>query len=182
VTTGHPNIFLLEHHRLVIQKGRKRFWIQHADSLSVRTSESNGSPAEDAIRSALNEVQTRLSHWENALETGELSIEHAAQRIKELHEQRQELLKKKQALDQNRRGVAKISAIPTAQMDRYVAEIRRRLVEKRIGAKREFIQEVLKEVRVRGSNVTLTYKLPLMASQCRFFTLLSLVATYTEKP
>jgi len=159
----------------VIQKGRKRFWIQHADSLSVRTSESNGSPEEDAIRSALNEVQTRLSRWENALETGELSIEHAAQRIKELHEQRQELLKKKQALDQNRRGVAKISAIPTAKMHAYVAEIRRRLVEKQIGAKKEFIQEVLKDVRVRGSNVTLTYKLPLAASECRFFTPLKLV-------
>jgi len=53
---------------------------------SAATSERNGSPEDDAIRSALNEVQTRLSRWENALETGELSIEHAAQRIKELHE------------------------------------------------------------------------------------------------
>ena len=34
----------------------------------------------------------------------------------------------------------------------------RRLAEKQIRAKRQFLQEVLKEVRVRGSNVTLTYK------------------------
>jgi hypothetical protein len=67
-------------------------------------------------------------------------------------------------------------------MDAYIAEIGRRLVEKRIGAKREFIQEVLKEVRVRGSNVTLTYKLPLTASECRFFTPLSLVEPMGVEP
>jgi hypothetical protein len=71
---------------------------------------------------ALNDVQTRLQRWENALESGELSIEHAAQRIKELHEQRQELLTKKQALDRNRPGVKRISAIPTAYMDTYIAK------------------------------------------------------------
>jgi hypothetical protein len=48
-------------------------------------------------------------------------------------------------------------------------------VEKKIGAKREFLQELLKEVRVRGSEITLTYKLPLRASESRFFTLLRLV-------
>jgi hypothetical protein len=44
-------------------------------------------------------------------------------------------------------------------------------VEKKIGAKREFLQELLKEVRVRGSEITVTYKLPLRASESRFFTL-----------
>jgi len=69
------------------------------------------------------------------------------------------LLKKKQALDRDRPGGKTVYAIPTARMDAYVAEMRRRLAAKQIGAKREFLQEVLKEVRVRGGNVTLTYKL-----------------------
>ena len=60
-------------------------------------------------------------------------------------------------------------------MDAYVAEMRSRLVEKKIAAKREFLQEVLKEVRVRGSEITLTYKLPLKAPESRFFTPLRLV-------
>jgi hypothetical protein len=77
-----------------------------------------------------------LRHWEDALERGDLSIEHAAQRIKELHEQRQELLKNNQPLDQNRRGVKQISAIPTARMDAYFADLQRRLATKQIGAKR----------------------------------------------
>ncbi|MGH7828496.1 MAG: recombinase family protein [Candidatus Binatia bacterium] len=133
------------------------------------------SPEQDTVRLALIDLQTRLQRWENALESGALSIEQAAQRIRELHEQRQELLKKKQALDHNGRRVKTVSAIPTSHMDAYVTEIRRRLAAKQIGAKREFLQEVLKEVRVRGNNVTLTYKLPLAAAECRFFTPLRLV-------
>ena len=46
-------------------------------------------------------------------------------------------------------------------MDAYIDEMRRRLVAKQVGAKKEFLQEVIKEVRVcGGSNFTLTYKLP----------------------
>src|SRR5262244_2149737 len=86
-----------------------------------------------------------------------------------------ELLKKKQALDRDRPGVKRVSAIPTAHMDAYVAEMQRRLAVKQIGSKREFLQEVLKEVRVRGSNISLTYKLPLRTSEGRFFTPLRLV-------
>jgi small-conductance mechanosensitive channel len=70
-----------------------------------------------------------------------LSIEHAAQRIKELHEQRQELLKKKQSVDHERRGTSKISPIPNSQINSYIAEMQRRLAAKPIGAKREFLQE-----------------------------------------
>ena len=38
-------------------------------------------------------------------------------------------------------------------MDDYVAEMQRRLAAKQIEAKREFLQDLLKEVRVRGTNV-----------------------------
>jgi len=133
------------------------------------------SPEADAVRLAFNDLQARLQRWENALESGELSIEHAAERIKELHEQRQELLTKKQALDRARPGVKTAYTIPTAHMDAYISEMRRRLLAKQIGAKKEFLQEVVKEVRVRGSKLTLTYKLPLRMSESQFFTPLKLV-------
>jgi hypothetical protein len=62
-------------------------------------------------------------------------------------------------------------------MDAYISEMRRRLLAKHIGAKKEFLQEVVKEVRVRGSKFTLTYKLPLRMSlpEGKFFTPLRLV-------
>ena len=151
-----------------------RSYIQRVMESALK-SQDKPSPEQDAVRLALNDLQARLQRWENALESGELSIEHAAQRIKELHEQRQELLKKKQVLDRYRPGVKRVSAIRTALMDAYVAEMQRRLAVKQIGSKREFLQEVLKEVRVRGSNINLTYKLPLRTSEGRFFTPLGLV-------
>ena len=121
-----------------------RSYIQRVMESALK-SQDEPSAEQDTVRLALNDVQTRLQRWENALESGELSIEHAAQRIKELHEQRQELLKKKQALDRDRPGAKTVSAIPTSHMDVYVAEMRRRLMAKQIGAKREFLQEVLSE-------------------------------------
>ena len=78
---------------------------------------------------ALADLQSRLRRWETALESGALSIEQAAERIKELHEQRHDLLKKKQALDGDRRGVKTISAIPNAKMDAYITALRGRLAE-----------------------------------------------------
>ena len=46
-------------------------------------------------------------------------------------------------------------------MDDYIHEKQRRLREKRIGYKKEFLREIIKEVRVRRDNVSLTYKLPM---------------------
>ena len=60
-------------------------------------------------------------------------------------------------------------------MDAYVAEMRNRWAEKKIGAKREFLQEVIKEMRVRGNDIQLTYKLPLRGPERQFFTPLKLV-------
>jgi small-conductance mechanosensitive channel len=94
---------------------------------SARNSEDKPLPEYEAVRTALTDLQSRLKRWENALESGELSIEHAAQRIKELHEQRQELLRKKAALDGDRSTRKTVTAIPTARMDAYIAEMRRRL-------------------------------------------------------
>ena len=149
-------------------------YIQRVMETSLKL-QDKPSPEEDAVRLALNDLQARLQRWESALESGELSIEHAAERIKELHEQRHELLTKKQALDRARPGVKTAYAIPTAHMDAYISEMRRRLLAKQIGAKKDFLQKVVKEVRVRGSKFTLTYKLPLGMSEGEFFTPLKLV-------
>ena len=46
-------------------------------------------------------------------------------------------------------------------MKQYIRGMQIRLREKKIGQKKEFLREILKEVRVRGNTITLTYKLPL---------------------
>ena len=46
-------------------------------------------------------------------------------------------------------------------MDGYIRELQLRLRQKKIGYKKEFLREILIEVRVRGHEVRLTYKLPM---------------------
>ena len=45
-------------------------------------------------------------------------------------------------------------------MNEYIREMQTRLRQKKIDYKREFLKEILKEVRVRNKEITLTYKLP----------------------
>ena len=45
-------------------------------------------------------------------------------------------------------------------MGEYVRQMQMRLRETKIGYRKEFIREILKEVRVKGKAVRLTYKLP----------------------
>ena len=45
-------------------------------------------------------------------------------------------------------------------MDEYIRQMQLRLRENKIGYKKEFLREMLKEVRIRGSAVGLTFRLP----------------------
>jgi hypothetical protein len=50
-----------------------------------------------------------------------------------------------------------------------------RLKDKKVGYKKEFLKEILKEVRIKGTEVTLTYRLPLSGEEGKVFTLSNLV-------
>jgi uncharacterized short protein YbdD (DUF466 family) len=76
---------------------------------------------------------------------------------KELHQQREALLKRKVALHKNARAGAKILPIPTRLINEYVQHMQKRLRAKKIGYKKEFFREVLMEARVKGNAVRLTY-------------------------
>ena len=110
---------------------------------------------------ALPDVESKLRRWEETLEGGLLSLQDCAARIKELRQQREALLKRKVELHKKARAGARILPIPTRLMDEYVRQIQMRLRAKKIGYKKEFLREILKEVRVKGNAVRLTYKLPM---------------------
>jgi site-specific DNA recombinase len=115
---------------------------------------------ESATEAAIKDADAKLHRWEEALECGLLSLEDAAQRIKALRQERATLLNTQSKLEQRSRSRAEIRPIPTALMDNYIKEIQKRLKEKAIFSKREFLMEIVKEVRVRGKEITLTYRLP----------------------
>ena len=148
----------------------------------AQRSRQEPSPEERAINLAIQDAESRLRRWGDALERGLLSLEDTAHRIRELRIEREQLLKRKAAVEEKSRSMAKIVPIPTLLMDAYIREMQARLYDKKIGYKKEFLRDVLKEVRVEGSNVILTYKLPLKpltsgqkASKMEFFTVLQMV-------
>ena len=50
-------------------------------------------------------------------------------------------------------------------MGSYIKEMQARLREKNIGYKKEFLREILREIRVSGKEISLTYRLPLTAQE-----------------
>ena len=56
-------------------------------------------------------------------------------------------------------------------MATYITAMQDRLKDKKVGYKTEFLGEIVKEVRIKGEGVTLTYRLPLSGEEGQFFTL-----------
>ncbi len=124
-------------------------------------SDQKPSAEEKAITSAISDADSKLRRWEDALERGLLSIEDAAHRIKALRQERAALLKTKADLERKSQSKGKIVPIPTKLMSAFIREMQAKLRVDKIGQKKEFLREIIKEVRVRGRNITLTYKIPL---------------------
>jgi len=136
--------------------------------------------AEEATnRLAIEDAETRLRRWEDALERGLLSPEEASRRIKEIRAELDALIKNQARLQRQKEAKAKVHPIPTQLMDAYIGIMQARLKSDGLGNKREFLRELLKEVKIDGNQVTVTYRLPLDVEQAgsekKFFTLSQMV-------
>ena len=118
-------------------------------------------PEEQALKLTVADVENRIRRWEDTLERGLLPLEDVAHRIKELRAEREALLKKTAALQKISQAVATVRPIPTGLMKGYIAAMQDRLRDKKLGAKKEFLREIVKEVRVREKSIQMTYKLPM---------------------
>jgi site-specific DNA recombinase len=129
--------------------------------VETRTAKAEPSVEEKAVDISIAEVASRIRRWEETLERGLLSLEDSAHRIKELRQEREALLRRKVELQKKSRSKAAILPIPTRLMNDYIQKMQLRLREKKIGYKKEFLREIVKEVRVRGNSVRLIYRLPM---------------------
>jgi site-specific DNA recombinase len=127
----------------------------------ARVSKAEPGAEEKAIDRTMADVEARIRRWEDTLERGLLSLEESAHRIKDLRQERAALLRRKIELEKKSRSMAGVSPIPTKLMAEYIREMQLRLREKKIGYKKDFLKEILQEVRVRNKEITLTYKIPL---------------------
>jgi hypothetical protein len=121
------------------------------------------SAEEKAVDLSLTEVDSRIRRWEETIERGLLSLEDSAHRIKELRQEREGLLRRKVDLQRKSRSAVRVLPIRTELMAQYVREMQVRLRDKKIGYKKEFLREILKEIRINGNSVTLKYRLPVKA-------------------
>lgn len=114
---------------------------------------------QNAIGAAIAHAAAKLRRWAEALERGPLSLEDAAQRIRNLHQEKDSLLKTQSKLEQRSRSMSEIRTIPTELTDTYIKEMQKRPREQAVGSKKEFMKKIIREVRVRGKDITLTYRL-----------------------
>jgi hypothetical protein len=140
---------------------------------------------------AVEEVEAKLRRWEDALERGLLPLEDAAERIRILRREKASLSQSKAKLEQKARSTTKLQPVPDALMAAYIQEMQKRLRAKNFGYNREFLREIIKEVRILKNKTGgfLKWKIPLspeiLPSDYRgkgFFTLSEMVVAVGLEP
>ncbi|MDO8490718.1 MAG: recombinase family protein, partial [Dehalococcoidia bacterium] len=119
----------------------------------------NGRPLE-TVKSELEDVQARLGRLYESLETGKLSLDDLAPRIQSLRQLQERLQTTRLGLE---RDVAdhKVELGDERTIRAHMQDFRRLLTESPIPEQKTFIRSFVKEVKVTGKEVLLTYTMPL---------------------
>jgi site-specific DNA recombinase len=115
------------------------------------------------VDSELADVNRRLGHLYDALETGKLSLEDLAPRIQNLRHRQDQLEAAKQDIEDallNRK--AELADLDT--VIEYVEDLKTALMNSPLTERRVFIRSFVKEVKVTGDEALLSYTIPLPPS------------------
>ena len=115
----------------------------------------------DSIIAETSDVDRRLERLFDALETGKVQIADLATRIQQLRKRREELQSVKFELEQelsDRRVELADKDIVTA----YVEDLRNVLSESPLAERKSFVRSFVKEVKVTGDEVLVTYTIPML--------------------
>jgi len=116
----------------------------------------------NVISSEIDNVNQRLERLYDALETGSLQLADLAPRIQRLR-QRQEQLNAARLELENLLSDRKVELADLETVENYVEDLRNLLEESPLAERKSFIKSFVREVRVTGSEVLLTYNIPLSA-------------------
>ena len=114
----------------------------------------------DTISDEIGNINCRLERLYDALETGKLGLEDLGPRIQQLKHRQKQLQARKwelEALLPVRQ--AELASLETVTS--YVDDLRTLLNESSLAERKSFIRSFVKEVRVTGNEVLLTYTMPL---------------------
>jgi len=115
----------------------------------------------DSIIDEIADVDRRLERLYDALETGKIQLADLAPRIQQLRQRRERLQAARWEMEQqlsDRRVELADSEIVT----RYVADLHDLLNESSLAERKSFVRSFVKEVKVTGNEVLLTYTIPML--------------------
>ncbi len=115
----------------------------------------------DIILDEIADVERRLERLYDALETGKIQLADLAPRIQQLRQRQEQLQIARWGMEQqlSDRRVELADAEIVAQC---VADLRSLLSESSLAEKKSFIRSFIKEVKVTGDEVLLTYTTPML--------------------
>jgi DNA invertase Pin-like site-specific DNA recombinase/exonuclease VII small subunit len=115
----------------------------------------------DAISDELTSITQRLERLYDALETGKMALNDLAPRIHQLRD-RQEKLQAREAQIENLLSDRRVELADPVIVKHYVDDLRNLLNESSLSERRAFVRSFVKEVKVTGDEVLLTYTMPLL--------------------
>lgn len=107
-----------------------------------------------------DDVERRLDRLYDALETGLLSMEDLAPRIRALRE-RQERLKQARVLAEVEVNDRSMAEIDIGEVKEHIVELQELLALGTIAERRSFISSFVKEIEIYGSEAAMTYTMPI---------------------
>ena len=114
----------------------------------------------DILREEIAEADRRLDRLYDAVETGSLSLDDLAPRIKQLKARKDSLQTRRWGLEWQLKE-RKVELADITTVTAYVEDLRNLLSGSSLAERKSFIKSFVKEVRVTGNKVLLAYTIPL---------------------
>ena len=114
----------------------------------------------DVISGGITEINCRLERLYDALETGKIELDDLSPRIRQLRKQQEQIQARKwelQALLADRQ----MELVDLGMIARCVDDLRNLLEESSIAERKSFIRSFVRQIKVTGGEVLLTYTMPL---------------------
>ena len=115
----------------------------------------------DGIIAETNDVEHRLERLYDALETGKVQISDLAPRIQVLRHRQQDLLALK-LNEEQRLSDKRVELADAETVTRSVNELHELLNNSQFPEKKSFVRTFVKEVKVTGDEVLITYTIPML--------------------
>ena len=114
----------------------------------------------DSFDDGIKDTQFRLSNIYDAIESGKIDLSDLALRIKELRMRQEKLISRKSEIEMQY-AEHRYEVLDPAQMATYVEDLKSLLEDGEVCERKAFIKGFVKEIRVKGDEVTVEYTPPL---------------------